>query len=1568
MINRASETKYTQYLQDLLMPHPQLYAFPRLMSATLLALAIGGGLSVAADLPIGQASAATGILVPDGQRSTLDLAGTWEAHNVAIDLAAPTADGAWQAIEVPHEESNFLSSDDTGPYFPLPDQVLAKDGKSPLTRDKSAALFRRTFTFPGTVGKDRRLLLHCDGIAWRSKIWLNGTLIGSSDLGLAPNVYAATGAIRSGRNEIVIGVAGRAALWDAEHRTFTAPIAGVMPGIYDSVYLESVPLLRIDDVFVKTSVAKKSLAVELTLVNAGGSPQRTTPMVTIRDPDGRACLELSGAPTEVAAGATITVELTADWLAPRLWSPGTPTLYRAETALAGGDRQAVSFGFKEFAAKGTDFQLNGRRQMLLRSSWLTSNGKSADLVQPWVMKDQEYYNCIRQHLAQVNRTLIEQADLTGMMVIPEFWGFYQNGDQQFPISEAARWTPAIAETMRRVIRRYRNHPSVIMWSVTNETFWNSSKPEHLAVADLLVKTMTAMDPTRLLQGDGEVSYEGRLPTINVHYPEGEAGTTSLQYVNSGWVVPNDLDWLHKGGANKSWMAEFTWDRPLMFGEFYARDGDELERYTPYAGDRSYDRTAWSWQDFGGRDDTMPDGNPWIDMVKMTCDHYRAAGVACLGPWTGFGKQTMPRVNVAPLDHFQNAFAGEDCQRRFVMMNDGTISYYNIHLQVGLLIDGREVWADRHVEVNIDLGEQKELTLTIKPPALTSPAKAKLLVRMCYMQGTQPMELARYEEDFFIELHPSLAMVDPQVVALIDNTVGTTAKALASLGLNITPVALDDTILAGKHLLIIGEGAAKGLDLAAAARFAERGGQVLVMHQTTCDPFVPGQPEIDQHHATSFSWHQSASPALAGLDDQQLRWWRPNHLVATESMIRPSAGVAAPLATSGGRYGMHWSPLVEVRHGKGAVTFCQYLLSDRVGVEPAAARMLAQAVRAQAVAAPTEAAPALQVIGVGKKALEVLAACHVQTTTDDASGPVLLDLVNIPDGATITRLRAAVEAGRTVWLRGLSEQTAASVARLLPWKPGFAPLPQGQLGALIRGQHALTAGLGHGDLYWARGDAAKDTTTPLGGPLIVPPTIDTAVLLTEPALLVAVPVGKGWILIDQFAWDQALSVETERATRLVSCLARNAGAGFRAPEDGLRRYTFTGVDLSAKANRGYYDTTAGDGVGGWTDQGDNDMRYFLINHTGMNNGMAVAPELFPAQIKLAGVDWRLVVPKANHDKAVITLRGSGAVDPASPGEVRGIAVGGVRADRVWFLHSAAWPAEGGYGAVVATYEVTYVDGSTAVAPVRFGMEINDWWIPRPMSGAQVAWTGRNAKSTSIGIYSMPWDNPHPETPIASIGVISAQVGTQITVLGITLGVDTGGARPAGAWDVGRFANGKLAASVGGQELTGDGTPAIIGNRSGLRLKDGQHLSGKLPTTPLATGAPLAIEIEVAPDGKPGGYCGGLLEAGSYETSGLRITIGQDLKVCVEIWNGLVHDKTVYIVSREPLPTGRYSAIRFEHDGKEGRLLIDGQIQALKACALPAPYAGDIQLGLASGTNYWFNGVIGNVRITALPKAQ
>ncbi|MDP3849142.1 MAG: glycoside hydrolase family 2 TIM barrel-domain containing protein [Luteolibacter sp.] len=1538
---------------------------------TAAAFIFGCCLALGADAP-NAAADSRDVLVRQGTRHVLDLGGTWEARAATFPVTWPPPGDGWKPQVVPHSETALIDSDEIGPYFPQLAKVVDAQGKS-LKPDKAAAWFRRHFTL-ASPPTGMRALLRCDGIAWRSDVFVNGRPVGSSVLGLVANVHDVTSALRKGDNELAIGVSGRVALWNQEKGCFAAPIAGVMPGIYDRVRLEFVPETRIDDVFVRTSVVRRRLEIDVELVNLGRQARTVTPRATIIDPLGTAQIECGAPAVAIPAGGRVKTTLGADWLAEHLWSHGAPNLHVARVDLVSGgtliDAVDQTFGYREFTAKGRDFMLNGRRQVLLRNSWLSTAGSPRERMLNQVHGETTHYNSIRLHLGFNNPHVMQQADSTGIMIIPEFWAWYDNSDTRFPIAKAEHWLPNAAETMRRVVRRHRNHPSVVMWSLANETMWDSTTPERMAVCEKLVNTVRAEDPTRLLQGDAEITWGDRLDITNIHYPEGDiTNELGTRYNNSGWIVPNQLDWLKKDGSNHSWRANFVWDRPLVIGEFYARDGDEPERYTSYAGDASYDRTLWRWQDLGGKGALMPKGGPWIDMVKMTCDHYRAAGVAGLNPWTGIGAQTMPPFLVAPLDHFPNAFGGESSPRRFVVINDHFTSYNDIHVQAGLLIDGREVWSERHIPANVNPGESKQLTISIRPPPVTTRQHGRLIVRLCWMRGPEPYELNRHEEDLWIMPRPSLAGADAGAVALIDRADGVTARALATLGLKVVPGRGDDAALAGKRLLVIGEGAASQADLSAAARFAGNGGQVLVLHQTELPAFVPFQPEIDVHHAASFSWRQATHPALEGLDDGQLRFWRPNHLVVTETFVRPSVGAAASVTACGGRYGMHWSPLIDLRHGKGALAFCQYPLAERVGEEPAAGTMLANAVRSALSVKAAKPAMAMRLApGVDKEARSVLAATLVRTSDGlTGTGPVLLDARTPPDAPTLKRLRSETEAGGNIWLRGLDKDSVRNVAVLLPWVPGFTDLPKDVLGATRRDSTtSILAGIGSGDLYWARGGGGGKATTPLGGPVVVPPNHDAAVQLTEPALLLAVPVGMGCVLIDQFAWDTALAAETERCTRLVSALARNLGAGFNSPADASQRYRFTSLDLSQHANRGYMDKVANDGKGGWTDQGEQDMRFFLINHTGEVGGMAVAVSPFPTEVSFHGIPYRLIDPKSSGSKssdAVLVLRGAGN-DLKCPAEVRGIRVG-KSASRIWFLHTAVGVAGCGDGATIARYEMVFTDGTRAVVPVRLGQEIGDWCKPKPLPGAQVAWTGSNAKTPLLGIFTMAWDNPSPSKTIASIDVIGNLAETQLVLFGITLGEESGAnGRTVAAWDCGRFTAGQVPSSVGTGSLDGTGKIVTLGNRSALRFAGGQNLTGQLNAGPLADGKPMAVEVEVSLDGPPGDYCGGLFEAGSYMNSGMRMTVGRDLRVSVENWAGPGAPNASNLKSLNPLSIGRLTTVRFEHTGKEARLLIDGQLQEVKACSPPKAYKGGIRIGLAAGKNYFLNGVIAGIRVLAL----
>ena len=179
-----------------------------------------------------------------------------------------------------------------------------------------------------------------------------------------------------------------------------------------------------------------------------------------------------------------------------------------------------------------------------------------------------------------------------------------------------------------------------------------------------------------------------------------------------------------------------------------------------------------------------------------------------------------------------------------------------------------------------------------------------------------------------------------------------------------------------------------------------------------------------------------------------------------------------------------------------------------------------------------------------------------------------------------------------------------------------------------------------------------------------------------------------------------------------------------------------VDLRPYCNMGFKDEAAGDGRGGWSDEGPmNDMRDFP---TGTRTWY--------------GVTFDIIEPEKNEGRAVITLQGSGAT-PTLPREIKGIKVGR-KARVLYFLHAAAWGAPG----VIGEYLIHYADGTTAKVPNRIPLNNMNWWngyhedeISRPVP-VRVTNTSRGKPAWRY-VRVFEWENPHKDKRIASIDAVS-----------------------------------------------------------------------------------------------------------------------------------------------------------------------------------------------------------------------
>ncbi|MDZ4199182.1 MAG: glycoside hydrolase family 2 TIM barrel-domain containing protein, partial [Kiritimatiellia bacterium] len=1056
------------------------------LPCTFIALALWLGWS--ARLP-----AETGSDLSVSIRHTLNLAGEWEAQSTdsfRFVLPAPTDGWTPETVPSPEGKTERIQSI-RGPYVPQPAQLLNDAGTGFRQTTRLGAWFRRSFQVSADSLQKGLPVLYLHGASFRSHIWLNGRNVGESVQCAVPLEFDLTGILRAGENELLIGLTGREGIFDLEHKTYITPSSGMQAGLRGPIEIRFLPLLHVTDTFIRTPLDPKRIEIDVTVRNASDRSARFTPeaVLTRQEPNAPILLRLTGSEQTLPAGGTGTITLNADWPDAELWELDRPVLHVAEVQLRDPanrmlDRHQTRFGFRNFEIRGRDFFLNGRRITLLRDSSLTSlGGPPHDEWDP--RSDARGANSTRLHIGFNNEGILDHADLTGRLTVPESSWFTLS---MYPSGKKDLWLPNVLEYFTRWIRLHRNRPSVAFWSLTNETYWDYRRPEDLAIAQVILDHVAALDPTRPLDADAEVGWVGRLPILNIHYPEGTAGPLRLRYPNSGLTVPNDLEWLNPEGISRSWRAEFRWDRPLVIGEYWHLSGSP-DALSSFMGDAVYDWERWRKQNLNGRRQQSDESydNPYMETLKKATDYYRRMGVAGLNTWSGDRAVIHPAVAVRPTDFHPNFSGGGELTRGLVVFYDQTMMHSQLHVLADLAAEGTTI-AQTRLPVQVQPGGRQELRLTLPLPETDRVIPATLTVRLRYWARGGYHEFNRFQQTVYLVPPPRLNPDVQSAVALYDPA-GSTAAALARAGLAAPQVDdLSADVLSRARLVIFGENAFDPKFSARLDEYIERGGRVLMLRQADWRPWRAELPERDLEHAATESWVRARHPALDGMEDGQFRHWRPDNLVSTETFWKPAQGRMSILLDAGGRYGMRWSPLLSVRLGSGEIFLTTLPLVDALDREPAAGALLAGLIHAATSAPPTPPVQLNLLTGAHPDLQNALALVGAVTSEGlGQQGPILVDASARIDPQTLSGLRSALAAGRTVWMHGFDETTLPAVAELFPYPPALEPPDPTVQSATLRAPGPLTAGLASFDFYWTRVDlgARQDyfesgrPTTPMG---------------------------------------------------------------------------------------------------------------------------------------------------------------------------------------------------------------------------------------------------------------------------------------------------------------------------------------------------------------------------------------------------------------------------------------------------------------------------------------------------------
>jgi len=360
------------------------------------------------------------------------------------------------------------------------------------------AWYWRELDAPANPHASGRYLLRFWAVDYLAEVWLNGTRVGQHEGGESPFVVDVTDAIRAGgksllavrvlnpTNEPIDGIV----LSETPHRNKVIPYrAGASynhGGIVDSVELLVVPAVRIDDLFARPDTKTGKIRVQARVHNGGQHEAAAQFEFSVAPAASGETLQRIVLDRNLPSGESL-VETELHVAQPRLWDLNEPNLYRVTTRVSSEssfatrknaafaerkatyDEHSVRCGFRDFTFENGYFRLNGRRLFLSCSH--TGNHCPVglqlppdpdmlrrDLLNVKVMG----FNAIRFIAGVATRYQLDLCDEIGLLVYEEPYAAW-----------CLRPSPTMAErfdeSLFGMIRRDRNHPSIVIWGLLNET-------------------------------------------------------------------------------------------------------------------------------------------------------------------------------------------------------------------------------------------------------------------------------------------------------------------------------------------------------------------------------------------------------------------------------------------------------------------------------------------------------------------------------------------------------------------------------------------------------------------------------------------------------------------------------------------------------------------------------------------------------------------------------------------------------------------------------------------------------------------------------------------------------------------------------------------------------------------------------------------------------------------------------------------------------------------------------------------------------------------------------------------
>lgn len=518
----------------------------------------------------------------------------------------------WNEIPVPsnweiHGYGTPIYTNITYPFRNNPPFIQGQRGYTVEKEPNAVGSYRHEFNLPENWS-DKEVFIHFDGVYSAMYLWINGKKVGYSQGANNDARFNITQYVQPGKNQVAVEVyrwSDGSYLEDQDMFRLS--------GIHRDVYLVATPKVQLRDIHLTSVLSsrydKAELHVKSKIRNHGKTIKNGSVRISLLDETGKNLRQIITETGALAAGKEIVVNSKGSIRDPKLWSAENPYLYTVNIELLDENGKVTEtttqqYGFRHIEIRNKKVFINGMLTLFKganRHDTHPQYGKAIpveSMIEDILLFKRHNLNTIRTSHYPNDPKMYGLFDYYGLYVMDE-------ADQEchgnMSLTANPAWEAAFVDRMVRMVERDKNHPSVIFWSLGNESGGGCN-----AVAEY--KAAKAID-------DRPIHYEGMNDVADID---------SRMYPSIEGMIAQD-----KEPRNKPYfLCEYAHAMGNAVGNL-----EEYWDYIEYHSDRMIGGCIWDWVDqalnkpgeakdhlyFGGSFGDTPNDNDFCCNGLVTAD-------------------------------------------------------------------------------------------------------------------------------------------------------------------------------------------------------------------------------------------------------------------------------------------------------------------------------------------------------------------------------------------------------------------------------------------------------------------------------------------------------------------------------------------------------------------------------------------------------------------------------------------------------------------------------------------------------------------------------------------------------------------------------------------------------------------------------------------------------------------------------------------------------------------------------------------------------------------------------------